>query len=138
MPSAMISATVIRGLSDAYGSWKIICILRLNFLSSERDLRPCTFSPLNSTSPLVASYKRIIVLPVVDFPQPDSPTRPNVSPRKMSNDRPSTALIVPLLVKKCCFKPLISNNLSVMLFTILRYEYRCTVYIINFTHAALN
>src|SRR5580765_7243783 len=27
----------------------------------------------------------------VDFPQPDSPTSPNVSPRRTSNDTPSTA-----------------------------------------------
>ena len=31
----------------------------------------------------------------VDFPQPDSPTRPNVSPRRTSNETPSTARSVP-------------------------------------------
>ena len=33
--------------------------------------------------------------PVVDLPQPLSPTRPRVSPSQMSNDMPSTALMSP-------------------------------------------
>src|SRR6266542_3192460 len=35
--------------------------------------------------------------PVVDLPQPDSPTRPSVSPRLMENDTPSTARTAPTL-----------------------------------------
>ena len=29
--------------------------------------------------------------PVVDFPEPDSPTRPSVSPLRIDSDTPSTA-----------------------------------------------
>src|SRR5215216_6044177 len=36
-----------------------------------------------------------MVLPVVDFPQPDSPTRPSVSPRSTSKLTPSTARTAP-------------------------------------------
>src|SRR3954462_6375268 len=36
--------------------------------------------------------------PSVDLPQPDSPTRPSVSPRLMSNDTPSTARTAPRAV----------------------------------------
>ena len=32
--SAMIEPTVLRGFSDEYGSWKIICISRRSALSS--------------------------------------------------------------------------------------------------------
>ena len=35
--SPMIEPTVLRGFSDEYGSWKIICMSRRNGLSSLRD-----------------------------------------------------------------------------------------------------
>src|SRR6185503_18402421 len=41
--------------------------------------------------PAVGSIKRSRQRPTVDLPQPDSPTRPSVSPAKISNDTPSTA-----------------------------------------------
>ena len=43
--------------------------------------------------------------PVVDLPQPDSPTRPRVSPRKTSKVRPSTARTAPTL--RCTMMPLV-------------------------------
>ena len=43
--------------------------------------------------PEVGSYKRAMHLPRVDFPQPDSPTRPRVSPGCISKEIPSTALL---------------------------------------------
>src|SRR5580704_6689146 len=48
-------------------------------------------SPMNSIVPAVGSRRRIIVRPSVDLPQPDSPTRPTVSPFLMSRSTPSTA-----------------------------------------------
>src|SRR5438105_1192189 len=42
-------------------------------------------------SPRVGSIKRRMQRPVVDLPQPDSPTSPNVSPLKISKVTPSTA-----------------------------------------------
>src|SRR5215213_5430841 len=41
--------------------------------------------------PAVGSIKRSKQRPTVDLPQPDSPTKPKVSPAKISNDTPSTA-----------------------------------------------
>ncbi len=41
--------------------------------------------------------------PVVDLPQPDSPTRPSVSPRRTSKLRPSTARTAPTL--RCTITP---------------------------------
>jgi hypothetical protein len=88
--SPMIEPTVIRGLSDAYGSWKMICI-SLRSARSDRLSSVVTFRPWNVTSPDVGSISRRIVRPVVDFPQPDSPTSPSVSPAMMSNETSSTA-----------------------------------------------
>ena len=48
-------------------------------------------TPLKITLPLVLSFKPSIVLPVVDLPQPDSPTIARVSPLTTSNDTLSTA-----------------------------------------------
>ena len=65
----------------------------------------------NITSPPVGSYKRIIVLPVVDLPEPDSPTKPNVSPSYIWKDTSSTAFTTLFLPKgKYCFKFLTSNK----------------------------
>src|ERR1051325_11075415 len=47
--------------------------------------------PSNSTEPAVGSMSRRIIRPVVDLPQPDSPTRPSVSPGMTSNETPLTA-----------------------------------------------
>ena len=48
-------------------------------------------APLNSTVPDVGGISPSTTLPRVVFPQPDSPTSPSVSPRRTSNDTPSTA-----------------------------------------------
>src|SRR5436190_13014546 len=90
----MMFPTVIRGFSDAYGSWKLICIRR-------RILRICSppsfvsSTPSNFTSPAVGLYSWRIARPVVDFPQPDSPTRPSVSPFSTKKSIPSTARTAP-------------------------------------------
>src|SRR5579864_2352061 len=47
--------------------------------------------PLYVMVPSVGSRRRINVRPSVDLPQPDSPTRPSVSPFLMSRSTPSTA-----------------------------------------------
>ena len=109
--SATISRTVIRGLSDAYGSWKTIWMsrrtgricLRLNFVMS---------APLKMIWPLVGSTSLMIVRPSVVFPQPDSPTTPSVSPRVTVRSTPSTArtwptvcLRTPALIGKCLTRP---------------------------------
>src|SRR3979411_2882862 len=74
----MMLPTVIRGFSEAYGSWKIICMRRRIFrISSPPSLVSST--PSNFTSPAVGLYSWRIARPVVDLPHPDSPPRPSVS-----------------------------------------------------------
>ena len=46
------------------------------------------------TSPLVGSSRPSAKRPVVDLPQPDSPTRPSVRPRSSVSDTPATASTV--------------------------------------------
>lgn len=48
--------------------------------------------PSKVTLPAVGLFSRTTVRPVVDLPQPLSPTRPNVSFSYTSNVTPSTAL----------------------------------------------
>src|SRR6266436_5140727 len=47
--------------------------------------------PRNRIWPAVGSIKRSTARPSVVLPQPDSPTRPSVSPGKTSSETPSTA-----------------------------------------------
>src|SRR5262249_740818 len=61
----------------------MICMSRHSARSSVR-LRAVTFVPSNHTSPEVGSIRRRIQRPVVDLPQPDSPTKPRVSPAPTS------------------------------------------------------
>src|SRR2546428_9941117 len=53
------------------------------------------FRPSKYASPLVGSISRRITRPSVVFPQPDSPTSPSVSPRRIVRDTPSTAFTAP-------------------------------------------
>ena len=91
----MIVPTVLRGLSDENGSWKIICICRRNGFICLR-FRPTSSEPSNFMEPLVGSRRRNTLRPVVDLPQPDSPTKPRVSPWNTSNETPSTAFTSPM------------------------------------------
>ena len=52
--------------------------------------------PLKITLPPVGLRRRTIHFPRVDFPQPDSPTRPRVSPLRMVRSTPSTAFTEPV------------------------------------------
>src|SRR5699024_9254063 len=56
--------------------------------------------------------------PVVDFPQPDSPTKPNVSPLWISKETPSTAVTTSFRpTGKCFFRFFTSNNFSCVIFS---------------------
>src|SRR5688572_24476916 len=78
-------------------------------------------SPSNFTSPEVMSIILRMASPVVLLPQPDSPTRPKVSPRRTSNDTPSTAftlptwrrMTAPAMTGKWTFRSLTSRTISV-------------------------
>ena len=71
--------TRLRGLSDAYGSWKTIIISRRTGRISARE--SCVMSrPSKTIVPPVGSSSRMMQRAIVDLPQPDSPTTPSVSP----------------------------------------------------------
>ena len=80
----------MRGFSELYGSWKITCIRRRTVLSSF-SLKAVSSCPSKMIWPLVGFSSWRMQRPVVVFPQPDSPTRPSVSPRRMEKLTPSTA-----------------------------------------------
>ena len=88
--SPMMSFTFIRGLREAYGSWKIICTLRA-CLRSSFDLACDGSTPRYLTDPSEGWIRPATIRPSVDFPQPDSPTRPTTSPRAIEKQTPSTA-----------------------------------------------
>ena len=48
-------------------------------------------TPPKRIEPEVGFWMRVISRAMVDFPEPDSPTRPTVWPRRMSRSMPSTA-----------------------------------------------
>ncbi len=73
--SPMIEPTVLRGFSDEYGSWKIICTSRLIAFSAAPSERVMSL-PSKPISPRVASSRRVISRAVVLLPQPVSPTMP--------------------------------------------------------------
>src|ERR1017187_4294611 len=59
-------------------------------------------TPSRYTSPEVTGMSWVMRRPSVDLPQPDSPTRPTVSPGKTSKLTPSTALTdAPTPAPKC-------------------------------------
>ena len=80
----------IFGFRLAYGSWKMICSLLRSLRMRSLDSVPMS-SPRYSTWPALQSSRRSTVRPIVLLPEPDSPTRPSVSPRRIANDTPSTA-----------------------------------------------
>ena len=104
----MMSSTVMRGFSAPNGSWKMICMAR-RWSRSALPSRSLMSLPSNRMAPLLGSISRISSRPSVDLPQPDSPTRPSVSPASMHSATSSTARsasvvrrnIEPALTGKC-------------------------------------
>ena len=82
-PSLTTSRTILRGLREEIGSWKIICNLGLTFLSAS-PFKPVSSiespSEVTITLPDVGLGSCTIDRAVVDLPHPDSPTIPSVSP----------------------------------------------------------
>ena len=82
--------TLFPGLSDSYGSWNTICILRL---ATRRALAFIEVSsrPSKKILPALGLINRSNSIAVVVFPQPLSPMRPSPSPLSMWKLMPSTA-----------------------------------------------
>ncbi len=93
--SPTMRPTLCRGFSDAYGSWKTICIRRRSGRRSFCE-RVVMSWPSKTILPPVGSYSRRMVRPTVDLPQPDSPTSPSVSPLWIEKLTSSTALMSPM------------------------------------------
>ena len=90
----MMSKTGRRGSSAAIGSWNTTWMSLRNCLRSAR-FRPPVRLPKTVIVPCAGSARLRISSSVVVLPQPDSPTRPRVSPERMSKEMPSTARTVP-------------------------------------------
>src|SRR6266516_7937770 len=85
---------VCRGFSEENGSWKIIWMSRRTGRICE-TFKCASSRPSKRIEPAVGSCSLVITRPMVDFPQPDSPTSPSVSPRRSVNETPSTAFTAP-------------------------------------------
>src|SRR6478735_5093475 len=93
----MMSPAFMRAFREANGSWNTICTRRRQ-LSSSLPRSPNGLVPSNVTVPSSGVSSIIRVRARVDLPQPDSPTRPRVSPRPTVRLIPSRALsrVLPL------------------------------------------
>ena len=88
----MARAAVKRGLRLSVGSWNTIWMrLRSGSLANCLAGISPMFSPSNMIVPSVLSISRMTMVEVVDLPQPNSPTRPTLSPRLTWKLMPSTA-----------------------------------------------
>ena len=88
--SARICATVMRGFRLEYGFCSTNCMCRRIERSSAGRM-PISSRPIRRTEPASAACNCRTARPVVVLPEPDSPTRPSVSPRPISKLTPSTA-----------------------------------------------
>src|SRR5512139_468797 len=96
--SPTMSCSVMRGLSDANGSWKIICICRRSDRSSRFGIVATSTTLLPSVSricPAVGAIALRMQRDVVVLPQPLSPTSDSVSPSLRKKVTSSTALTWP-------------------------------------------
>ena len=78
--SARMSPTVMRGLSDAYGSWNTSCAWRR--IGARAGFARARTRPARRSAcgPAVGSIRRSTSRPTVDLPEPDSPTSASVLP----------------------------------------------------------
>src|SRR5206468_3132413 len=88
--SSTTRRTLSRGFSEAVGSWKTIWRSR-RWRRSGSSRSAVRSTSAKRTRPAVGSTRRRIRRATVDLPQPDSPTRPRVSPGSRLKETPSTA-----------------------------------------------
>ena len=77
--SRSVWRTVMRGLSELYGSWNTIWMRRRRRRSGPAASEK-TSTPSSWNEPELGSVRRNNVRATVVFPEPDSPTRPSVVP----------------------------------------------------------
>jgi hypothetical protein len=96
----MIRPIVMRGLSDEIGSWKTIWIRLRKSRSFRFEIAVRSVSSIRTAPSSTRSSPRL-TRPSVDLPQPDSPTRPSVSPGAIVSETPSSARTTPPAPGKC-------------------------------------
>ena len=75
---------VCTGLSAVIGSWKIMPMRLPRRRRNTASLWPTSSWPSKRMLPVTSAFsgsRPITAIAVIDLPQPDSPTRPSVSPR---------------------------------------------------------
>ncbi len=116
--SPTISLTGIFGFSEAYGSWNTICMsLRITRRSPAGIV--VSSRPSNFTEPPVGFCSCKMARPVVVLPDPDSPTRPNVSPGATVKLTSVTAWTKPIVLRT---RPRADRE---VLLEVLHFEDRC-------------
>src|SRR6266851_4254 len=102
------------GLSAARGFWKIIASSRPRISCSVFSLAARRSSPPKRMRPAVtraaASRMPMMAKAVTDFPEPDSPTMPSVSPRDSEKPTRSSARTVPERVRNSTARSSISSS----------------------------
>src|ERR1019366_8433712 len=92
---------VLVGSSEVSGSWKIIAMSLPRIRRSSSSLRPTSSRSFSLTEPLTidppGGSSPMIDKPVMDLPQPDSPTTPRVSPASMCRSTLPTACTTELV-----------------------------------------
>ena len=97
------------GFSVIIGSWKIMAMRDPRSRASagspaatrswpSKTMRPAVMRPGSSIRPMMEK-------PVTDLPDPDSPTRPRISPRRRARSMPSTARTTPARVSNSVHSP---------------------------------
>src|SRR5437899_4960546 len=86
-----MSSARMRPFIEADGSWNIRCTLRRRRRSSDPPTDDSS-TPPTKMRPAVGRSSATIMRAMVDLPQPDSPTRPKVSPGATEKDTSAVAL----------------------------------------------
>src|ERR671934_1407026 len=109
------------GFRAARGFWKIIDISRPRRSRISSSLAARTSSPVKRTAPWAMrparSRMRITAYEVTDFPEPDSPTMPTVSPLATRTSTCSTARTTPRRVENSTVRSATSSSGTVSLTT---------------------
>ena len=112
--STSCSPTVISGFRLVCGSWKIIEMRLPRSAWRASRSSPSMRRPSSRTSPAatrpVPGSSPVIAAPIVDFPAPDSPTRPTISPARTLMSTSSTAVSSPKREPKRTVRPEISSS----------------------------
>ncbi len=100
IPSVICRSIDSTGFSEVTGSWKIIAMSRPRTPRTSFSGRASRSRPMNSTLPVMVELLIMRTSPrmasaLMLLPQPDSPTRPTVSPCSMAKLTPSTAWTAP-------------------------------------------